>query len=329
MNVRGIFQPIALRALAAGMVASLALSQPALAANRQNIVTEEELKEVIEPGRLIYHNGRRLRRLTFESLMKQMMDNRHSQEMVDDVAKLFWSKKYRPVTLILDHDRPPVVIDPNRNRRPTPPPPQKVPLPEIATLPSDQLSSNPGATEARPPQDPGVLLPTPSLEEARDLETGIHDEILRVMRQQGYNVAALKVFAQTLSLVKVIMIVSTRDLPDHQIRPTLRQIRSIIETEVLQAKFPAVHLAELSSFTLLNERDGHFYEHPVLYWQLNDPQWHSGQAPTSDSLGVGDGPQEGQVSTQGSVDDYFTSNEFVPEADFDEEELLGAPLQGL
>ena len=248
--------------------------------------------------------------------------------MVDEVSKLFWTKKYRPVTLILDPDRPPVVIDPNARNRAEP---QQAPaLPPIDAYPSEQANSNSGAAPIAPPSQQMAQNP----QAARDLESGIYNEVLRVMRQQGYNVAALKVFAQTMNLVKVIMIVSTQNLPDRQIRPTLRQIRAIIETEVLQAKYPGVHLAELSSFTLLNERDGHFYEHPVLYWQLDDPQWHSGQAPAAGAMINDDGPSEGQVSAQTQepglqIDDYFNSNEFVPEVDFDEKELLDGPIEGL
>lgn len=144
-------------------------------------------------------------------------------------------------------------------------------------------------------------------------------------QQKGHNLVALNVFAQTLDMVKVVLIVATKDMPDEKIRPTLRAIRSIIENEVLAAKYPGVKLAELSSFTILNERDSHFFEHPVLYWQMKEAGWTSG--PSTPGRIRGEGPREGNVA--GGVKDYFTSGEFVPEEDFDERDLLGGSPDGL
>jgi len=105
------------------------------------------------------------------------------------------------------------------------------------------------------------------------LEAAIHNAVLEKLKGKGFNVAALNVFLQTMEEVKVIVIVTTAELPRSAIRSTLRQVRGIIETEVLNVKFKPLRLAQLSSFTILNEVDNHFYEHPVLYWQMQLAGW--------------------------------------------------------
>lgn len=311
-------------------------------ANRKPAVSREELKAQIEPGRLVYNNSRARRRLSFESIIKQTMDRRYSQDMLELVAKQFWAKKYRPVVLVTDPSRRPEVVEVDKLQRDGfadgsgdgrpppddllnvngPPPPAdggtgdgRAPPPGLDGSGTSGLG---GPGSGRSPIDEGL---------ARDLENGIHNEILRVMKEKGYNLVALNVFAQTMDLVKVILIVATKDLPDDRIRPTLREIRSIIENEVLAAKYPGVYLAELSSFTLLNERDNHFYEHPVLYWQLKDPSWQGGGGPIVPGTMDGEGPVVGGVAS-GPSDDYYRSDEFEPEEDFDEMELLNGPIAG-
>jgi len=105
------------------------------------------------------------------------------------------------------------------------------------------------------------------------IEASVHNAILEKLKDRGYDVAALNVFLQNLSEIKVISIITTSELPKSSIRETLRNIRAMIETEVLQRKFKALRLAQLSSFTILNEVDNTFYEHPVLYWQMQLTGW--------------------------------------------------------
>lgn len=105
------------------------------------------------------------------------------------------------------------------------------------------------------------------------LEASVHNAVLERLRAKGFNVAALNVFLQSVREVKVIVIITTSELPQSAIRATLRQVRAVIENEVLKPKFPSLALAQLSSFTILNEVDNHFYEHPVLYWQMQGDGW--------------------------------------------------------
>ncbi len=107
----------------------------------------------------------------------------------------------------------------------------------------------------------------------KSIEAKVHNSILEKLRNKGFNVAALNVFLQTLEEIKVIVIVTTSELPNSAIRPTLKRIRHIIEDEVLKREFPTLKLAQLSSFTILNEVDNHFYEYPVLYWKMLLPGW--------------------------------------------------------
>lgn len=107
------------------------------------------------------------------------------------------------------------------------------------------------------------------------IEASVHNAILDKLKAKGYDVAALNVFLQNLSEIKVIAIITTSELPKSSIRGTLRTVRGIIENEVLATKFKALRLAQLSSFTLLNEVDNTFYEHPVLYWQMQLTGWDS------------------------------------------------------
>ena len=105
------------------------------------------------------------------------------------------------------------------------------------------------------------------------IEASVHNAILEKLKARGYDVAALNVFLQNLSEIKVIAIITTSELPNSAIRSTLRNVRSMIENEVLAVKFKALRLAQLSSFTILNEVDNTFYEHPVLYWQMQLTGW--------------------------------------------------------
>ncbi len=288
-------------------------------------VTQQELRQEITPGRLIYNNSARVRRLAFQSVIKQTMDRNYSQRMLEEVAQLFWAKKYRPVVMVLDPNERPEIVDLSdldgsmRGNGSD----YSSTRPDLGMQGGELGNAGNDGAGTRGPDTSGDKTAMEGM--ARDLENGIHNEILRVMKEKGYNLVALNVFAQTMDLVKVIMIVATRDLAESRIRPTLREIRSIIENEVLAAKYPGVHLAELSSFTLLNEKDNHFYEHPVLYWQLKDPKWSgTGGGPMLPGTLQGEGPVVGGVAS-GPSKDFFRSEEFEPEEDFDELELLKAP----
>lgn len=306
--------------------------------NDAKLPSRAELDEVIKPGRLIYKNGLRTRRLAFESVIKQTMDRNFSQDMLEEVAQLFWTKGYKPVVLKSGAQTQVVELQGDGTLQNRPPPPGA-----LGTKPGE-ISGGPGGSRTPGGGDPGLIGTEPGgsgvtglggrepgdpesrMALARDLENGVHNDILEVLKAKGYNLVALNVFAQTMDLVKVILIVATQDLDDDRIRPTLRDIRSIIENEVLAANWQGVHLAELSSFTLLNERDNHFYEHPVLYWQLSDPAWQ-GTGPIVPGTLQGETPETGGVAT-GPVQDYFTSAEFEPEEDFDERALLEGGIGG-
>jgi hypothetical protein len=324
------------REIATGLTALLLLGGSAWAKRkvkrRDQLPTRAELEEVVDPGRLIYRNGLRIRRLAFESVIKQTMDRNYSQEMLDEVAKLFWTKNYKPVVLKNGNQMGIVEVQQQGTLGYGKRPPKLLDIEDTSNngngLDPKHPPLNPNGTEGQGNNGSGLDSRTPDsrMALARDLENGIHNEILRVLKEKGFNLVALNVFAQTMDLVKVILIVATQELEDDRIRPTLRDIRSIIENEVLAAKWPGVHLAELSSFTLLNERDNHFYEHPVLYWQLADPAWQ-GTGPLVPGRFEGEAPAEGGVAT-GPVQDYFSSNEFEPEEDFDERALLDGPIGG-
>ena len=344
------------RALGTGLLALVLLGAlgvgEAQAARRrgiqkQDLPSQEELAAEIEPGRLIYDNSVRRRRLSFESVIKQAMDRNYSQAMLEEIAKQFWAKRYRPVTLVLDPGRAPVVLelDDLKDRFSEGgsggrPPPTDLGIdsnggvidnggPGGGTPPPFGTDPNRGGTGIGGPGGGRAPVQTPEELQgmARDLENGIHNAVLTTLKEKGYNLVALNVFAQTMDLVKVILILATKDLPDERIRPTLREVRQIIEREVLAARYPGVHLAELSSFTLLNERDNHFYEHPVLYWQLQD-QYQGGGGPIVPGRLPGEAPGFGGVAT-GPVSDYFSSGEFEPEEDFDERTFLGGGIPGM
>ena len=121
------------------------------------------------------------------------------------------------------------------------------------------------------------------------LEAAIHNAILDKLKGKGFDVAALNVFLHNKHEVKVIVIITTSSLAQSQIRGTLRNVRDIIEKEVLEVKFAPLRLAQLSSFTILNEVDNHFYEHAVLYWQMQLAGWDSrGQRLQPSTPGVGE-----------------------------------------
>ena len=132
------------------------------------------------------------------------------------------------------------------------------------------------------------------------LEAAIHNAVLDKLKGKGFNVAALNVFLHNKSEVKIIVIVTTSELPQSRIRGTLRQVRGIIENEVLSIKFKPLRLAQLSSFTILNEVDNHFYEHPVLYWQMQLAGWDShGRRLTPSTPGMGERLPQADPDGQG------------------------------
>ncbi len=317
------------------------------------VVTYEELKAAMEPGRLIFDTSLKRRRIALQSILKQTADLNYSQNIFEEVAKLFAVKDYHPVAVkLVGHKRPYVVdVDNPEDILEVEEPPKRIPrignadfggtggedggrsrtpdggrgrTPDLGPIRGSGGEGDQGGTTRKPGD--GAPISRKEFEDiARDLENGIHNAILETLKAKGHEVAALNVFAQTLDMVKVILILSTKDLPDSRIRSTLTSVRSIIEREVLSAKYPGVSLAELSSFTLLNQKDGLFFEHPVLYWQLKEGSW----TPAKPDRVQGEAPREGSVSARTGVEieDYFTSRDFEPEEDFDERELL-TPIQG-
>ena len=103
------------------------------------------------------------------------------------------------------------------------------------------------------------------------LEERLYNQVVDHYTADGMDLATLLVTYVGQMRFKVIVSVRTKELPYPRIRQTLERMRRIVEEDVLRATFSGFELAELSSFTVLNRRNGRFYEYPVLYQNLALP----------------------------------------------------------
>lgn len=288
-----------------------------------------------------------------KDVLKQAIDMQYSDEMVDQIAKLFQVRYRRPKRVSIYSGGRDVMIERIRRNRPRL---QKVievdrePTVSSSVLPEfggsgDKVSMD-GSKDpstgiqfggdgkisgVKPIEDPNAVDPgsvppeslvpgwgdaksiesmalpdsikKPLLEfrdkyngvpmkEVRRVEGLINNAILDLLKEKGHTVAALGVYLHTTNEVKVILVLTSSSLPRTRIRSTLREVRDLIDTDVLKAKFPEIKLAQLSSFTLLNEIENHFYEHAVLYWQMQLPGWKlsTREIPISQPVAVGKAP---------------------------------------
>jgi len=103
------------------------------------------------------------------------------------------------------------------------------------------------------------------------LEERLYNLVVDRFTADGMDLATLLVTYIGHMHFKVVVSVRTKELPYPRIRQTLERMRHIVEDDVLRATFSGFELAELSSFTVLNRRNGRFYEYPVLYQNLALP----------------------------------------------------------
>lgn len=103
------------------------------------------------------------------------------------------------------------------------------------------------------------------------LEEKLYNLVVDRYTADGMDMATLLVSYVGQMRFKVVVSVRTKELPYPKIRQTLERMRRIVEEDVLRATFTGFELAELSSFTVLNRRNGRYYEYPVLYQNLSLP----------------------------------------------------------
>ena len=268
------------------------------------------------------------RQIALEQVIQQAKDMQYSQQMIDEIAKSFRLQEYIDYDYDVRYGRDPSGyleqlqrLRRERERRAREQQkfnnrlkdiiggPGGVNQPTGPDFTGGQGGVTPGSQRNLPPILPGdgndpdkgpISVAVQNLINAMggneippdvvaSLEAAIHNAVLDKLKGKGFNVAALNVFLHNKQEVKVIVIVTTSELPQSAIRSTLRQVRGIIENEVLNIKFKPLRLAQLSSFTILNEVDNHFYEHPVLYWQMQLAGWDShGRRLTPSTPGVGE-----------------------------------------
>lgn len=103
------------------------------------------------------------------------------------------------------------------------------------------------------------------------LEERLYNQVVDRYTADGMDLATLLVSYVGQMRFKVVVSVRTKELPYPKIRQSLERMRRIVEEDVLRATFSGFELAELSSFTVLNRRNGRYYEYPVLYQNLALP----------------------------------------------------------
>jgi hypothetical protein len=130
-----------------------------------------------------------------------------------------------------------------------------------ALLRARELASPPGplATQALSDYDRKVL------------EDRLYNSLLDRFAADGMDLASLSVSYIGQMHFKVVVAVRTTELPYPKIRQTLHHMHVLTAGDVLRSSFQGFELAELSSFTVLNRRNGRYYEYPVLYQDLSRP----------------------------------------------------------
>jgi len=106
------------------------------------------------------------------------------------------------------------------------------------------------------------------------VEESLYHAIFDRVTDQGMAIENLSVSYLGRMQVKVLLAVRTKDLPYARIRESLAKLRQIVEMEVLPQSFVGYSLAQLSTFTVMNRKNGKVYEYPVLYHNVELP-WYS------------------------------------------------------
>lgn len=135
----------------------------------------------------------------------------------------------------------------------------------------------------------------------KQLEERLYNQIVDRFTADGMDIATLLVSYVGHMQFKIVVSVRTRELPYPRIRQSLERMRTLVEQDVLAATFSGFQLAELSSFTVLNRRNGRFYEYPVLYQNL--------ALPFSDNL-EHEGPRIKDGPNPGLPDERLERREF-------------------
>lgn len=127
--------------------------------------------------------------------------------------------------------------------------------------------------KARQLSQPAHPLATQALTDydRKALEDRLYESALQRLTVEGMDVATLLVSWVGQMRFKVVLSVRTKELTYPDIRELHKRIRTILEKEVLAESFKGFELAELSSFTVLNRRNGRYYEYPVLYQNVSVP----------------------------------------------------------
>lgn len=132
------------------------------------------------------------------------------------------------------------------------------------------------AEEVRSPLSYQVL----TQHQRQGLEERLYRSAYEHLTGAGYQVESLTVSYIGRMKVKVLVSILTKELPYAKVRETLADVRRILEKDVLPQSFVALQLAQLSTFTVLNKKDGRVYEYPVLYQNIELP-WFAGDTKKS------------------------------------------------
>lgn len=127
------------------------------------------------------------------------------------------------------------------------------------------------AEEVRSPLSYQVL----TQHQRQGLEERLYRSAYEHLTSAGYQVESLTVSYIGRMKVKVLVSILTKDLPYTKVRESLADVRRILEKDVLPQSFVALQLAQLSTFTILNRKDGRVYEYPVLYQNIELPWFAS------------------------------------------------------
>ena len=132
----------------------------------------------------------------------------------------------------------------------------------------------------------------------KTLEDRLYGSIVNRLGADGLELATLLVSYVGQMRFKVVLAVRTKELPYPKIRQTLQRLRTVVERDILVESFQGFELAELSSFTVLNRRNGRFYEYPVLYQNMSLPLFNGEEER---------GPTPKPIATPGSPEQVLDS----------------------
>lgn len=112
-----------------------------------------------------------------------------------------------------------------------------------------------------------------SVEEVRAVENRVTDLIERTLYEKGFDPQALTVKYETLSSIKVVLLLAAEGLSDIEMRDELYDARLVIERDVLALYFPNVRLSPSSNFTVANTRNSRIAEASILLFQMDRPDY--------------------------------------------------------